>query len=164
MHTIYADTLDRIDEPPKWFNEHAVPRYCDFAPREVAYIYALEAVLVLIRCQNCQTEFRVAFSEMNTQDRLWKAEKKKVKLIADLIKDRELSYADPPNINCCDAGPSMTSVTVRVLEYWYKPIVRGEGLEPHPSIPGHSVLRDPRALEFVRDRELEIDICPGSWR
>jgi hypothetical protein len=76
MHTTYADILDRINEPPKWFDEHAVPRYCDFAPREVAYIYAQEAVLVLIHCQNCKAGFRVAFSEINTKDQLWNAEKK----------------------------------------------------------------------------------------
>lgn len=163
MHTTYADILDRINEPPKWFDECAVPRYCDFAPREVAYIHAQEAVLVLIHCQNCKAEFRVAFSEINTNDQLWNAEKK-VKLIADLIKDRKLSYGDPPNINCCDAGPSMNSNPLRVLEYWYKPVVRGEGLAPHPTIPGHSIIRGPHALEFVRDRDLEIELRLGLSR
>lgn len=162
MHTRYADILDRIAEPPRWFDEHAVPRYCDFSPRELAYIYAQEAALVLIRCQGCKAEFRVAFSEINTRQLLWNAEKKKVKTIADLIADRKLHYGDPPNTGCCDAGPTMNSVPVRVLEYWYKPIIRGEGMAPHPKNPNLEVIRDVRALQFAQDRALEVDILP-DW-
>lgn len=164
MHTYYADILDRIPEPPKWFDEHAVPRYCDFSPRELANIYANEAALVLIRCQACNSEFQVAFSEVNTRDLLWNAEKKKVKTIADLIVERRLHYGDPPNMRCCDAGPTMNSVPVRVVEYWYKPFIRGEGMGSHPNLPWLEIVRDPAALQFRRDPSLEVDISRTGAR
>jgi hypothetical protein len=28
----YEDILSRIAEPPRWFDEQGVPRYCEFAP------------------------------------------------------------------------------------------------------------------------------------
>lgn len=66
MHHHYGDILSRIPEPPTWFDEHAVPRFCAFAPREVANIYADEAVLMLITCQACGHPFRVAMTSTRT--------------------------------------------------------------------------------------------------
>jgi hypothetical protein len=40
----YEDILSRIAEPPRGFDEHGVPRYCDFAPHRIANIYAREIV------------------------------------------------------------------------------------------------------------------------
>jgi hypothetical protein len=33
MHNHYDDILDRIDEPPTWFDDYGVPRFCEFSPR-----------------------------------------------------------------------------------------------------------------------------------
>ena len=151
MHRHYRDILDRIAEPPVWFDENAVPRFCEFSTSETAYIYTNEAALVLIECQSCATLFKVAFTELNLRDELWDNSKKKVKNISDLIADGSIHYGDPPNIRCCGVGPTMNSVPIRVLEYWYKPVIRGEGLEG-------SVIKDRRALDFRRDPEFEIDI------
>ena len=162
MHTHYGDILDRISDPPKWFDERAVPRYCDFSPNLVAFIYAKEAALVLIQCQACAREFQVAFSEVNANDRLCDGERKFTTKIADLIAERRLHYGDPPNVKCCSAGATMNSVPVRVLQYWYKPVIRGEGMGPHPKFPDREVILDTRALEFCRDHEYEVDILP-DW-
>ena len=45
MFTEYSDILDKIPEPPQWWDEHRVPRYVEFAPHLVADIYADEAAL-----------------------------------------------------------------------------------------------------------------------
>lgn len=63
MNEHYKDIRSRLAEPPKWFDEHAVPRYCPFRPTRTANIYCDEAVLAVITCQGCGTPFRVAFSQ-----------------------------------------------------------------------------------------------------
>lgn len=118
MHTYYEDILSRITEPPKWFDEHAVPRFCPFTPEEVANIYAEQVCLLLIECQSCTQPFEVALSWSNhpveptreidgvTLDRL--------------IETHQIHYGDPPNVECCLSGPSMNSVPKRVLQFCQK--------------------------------------------
>jgi len=154
IHRYYKDILDRISEAPVWFDENAVPRFCKFLPSETAYIHAQEAALVLIKCQGCPREFEVAFTEWNLRHELWDDSNKKIKNISDLIADGSIHYGDPPNIGCCAAGHVMNSVAIRVLEYWYKPVVRGEGVEA-------GVVKGVEALDFRRDPKFEIDIL--TW-
>lgn len=113
MNHHYADIKDRIAEEPKWWDEHAVPRYGDFSPEMTANIYAKEAALVFIECQNCGTGFRVCFSSdgmVLTYDGL------KQDRLSERVAD--LHYGDPPNMGCCPAGPTMNSVPRKVLEFW----------------------------------------------
>lgn len=131
MHTFYEDILSRIGEDPKWFDEAAVPRFCDFSPREVADIYADEVALVGIACQSCQHKFRVAFSRGPVDEML----KPGSRSIADAIRANTIHYGDPPNIMCCAAGPTMNSEPGRVLEYWIR-----------------------ENFDWVRDASLEIDL------
>jgi hypothetical protein len=131
MHHRYEDILERISSPPLWFDENAVPRFWQFTPKRTAYIYSREAVLALIRCQACSTEFRVAFTELNLGSALRDKSGSKVRKISDLIADGSLHYGDPPNIGCCSSGATMNSIPVRVLEYWYQPVIRGVGLKGH---------------------------------
>jgi len=153
MHCSYDDIRERIQEPPKWFDEFAVPRYCEFSPKKVANIHAREVVLVLIRCQHCEKKFEVSFTELNLIDELWdRSTRKKLKNISDLIEDGTLRYGDPPNVGCCGSGPTMNSVAIRVLEYWYRPIVRGEG------VSSTGTVTDRDALELKRDAGLEREI------
>ena len=105
MNNEYFDIRDRIAEPPKWWDEFAVPRYCDFGPRRAANIYAREAALVLIECQCCGRQFRVCMSGRSGE-------------IADEIRSGSLHYGDPPNVRCCPGGPSMNCIDLRVIEYW----------------------------------------------
>lgn len=112
MHHHYNDIRSRIAEPPAWFDEHAVPRYGDFTPRDGANIYAEQVALVLISCQQCETQFKVCFSwnkfdEMRGCPPLWES-----------IKDGSLHFGDPPNIQCCSGGNTMNCNDLQVLEAW----------------------------------------------
>lgn len=121
MKQNYVDIYSRIPESPKWYDENGVPRYSGFCPEDVADIYACEAALFLIECQGCGRQFTVAISE----DRFLSGK------IADSIQDSCLTYGDPPNVGCCRVGASMTTETLRVLEYWkrLKVWIRDESLE-----------------------------------
>lgn len=129
MNNSYMDIRSRIPAEPIWFDENAVPRYCEFSPEKVSDIYSDRVALVLISCQGCNHQFMVAFSsslgtrieflmragyvgkeiENLDNDILWKD-----------IQNRRLHYGDPPNINCCAAGPTMNCIDHRVLEAWQK--------------------------------------------
>lgn len=100
-----------------------MPRYCDFAPKYAANIYAREVALMLIQCQSCRQQFKVCMSGGRGS-------------IAGAIKDGSLHYGDPPNIQCCAAGPSMNCIDVRVLECWRRDL----------------------GLEWERETSLEIDL------
>lgn len=113
MNHHYSDIRSRIAEPPVWFDENAVPRWCEFGPNEGANIYADEIALLHIECQNCGAAFRVAMS-WTTTDRI-------VHRLAPLsarVRDQSIHYGDPPNVGCCPSGPTMNSVPRRVLEFW----------------------------------------------
>ncbi len=136
MHHDYKDIRALTPIEPKWFDEHAVPRYCEFHPTEISDIYADETALVLIQCQACAHKFEVAFSTGRSQ-RLFNAaaqlsretdprsEEAKIvwaaaeaATLAKAIRDKILHYGDPPNIGCCGSGPTMSSDPDRVLQYW----------------------------------------------
>jgi hypothetical protein len=115
MKACYHDILSAIPTKPLWFDEAGVPRYVKFHPRELANIYSCEAALLEIACQLCETKFKVAVNQTTTPrpqtDR---------SSLADQIAKRTVTYKDPPNIGCCDGGATMTSETLRVIEYWKK--------------------------------------------
>jgi hypothetical protein len=108
MNHDYVDIRSRIAEDPSWWDEFAVPRYGPFTPESLADIYARECALVLIRCQACSREFRVAMSVSHQP----------TGFLANEILQGVVFYGDPPNVDCCVAGPTMSSIPVRVLEYW----------------------------------------------
>jgi hypothetical protein len=84
-------------------------------------------------------------------------------MLRDMIEQGTLAYGDPPNIQCCDAGASTSSVARRVLEYWVKPYALGEGMGSHPKMPGASVIRDPNAMNWRKEPEFEgVDLTP-DW-
>lgn len=111
MHVYYGDILEKISEEPQWWDECAVPRFCEFSPDKVADIYAREVALVLIECQSCGAPFKVAFSYGVRA--YWKEEKS----LEDCVREGRIHYGDPPHY-CCAAGPTMNSVPIRVLEFW----------------------------------------------
>lgn len=116
MRHHYADICSRISETPRWYDEHAVPRYCAFSPREVADVYAVEVALVGIKCQSCGHPYRVAFSWQrhalgrNEDGTVWLKNQPP-------IDPTTLHYGDPPN-GCCASGATMNSELQRVLEWW----------------------------------------------
>lgn len=119
MNNDYQDIRSRINEEPKWFDENAVPRYCEFHPNGCANIYATQAALVLIKCQACGKEFKVAISCF---DQIQTATG--VPTTFELIKNKSIHYGDPPNVRCCPAGPTMNCIDMRVLEAWERPNFR----------------------------------------
>lgn len=115
MNHHYADIRRRIAEPPKWWDENAVPRYCDFGPDAVANIYARQVVLAEIACQACGARFLVAFSQAHAYDFL---RGEQVPTLAEQVRGGTLHYGDPPNDGCCLSGPTMNSEPLRVVEFW----------------------------------------------
>ena len=138
MNHHYNDITKRIPEKPKWWDENAVPRYCKFAPNETADIYATEAALVLIECQSCGTPFHACLSD-SLGSRVVEMRDPEQDLAA-LIREQAIHYGDPPNTECCPAGPTMNSVPIRVVEFW----------------------RQTKRVEWERDAALEIYVRP-DW-
>lgn len=146
MNNNYFDILGLTSQTPQWWDEAAVPRFCEFKPEHCANIYAKEVILLLIRCQQCQHEFKVccsrgtlgfypsllkatkyisAFSFLLRKFLGWCHETEQEKApseatLKSLIVCNNLHYGDPPNVDCCECGPSMNSESVRVLEYWFR--------------------------------------------
>ncbi|HET9948842.1 MAG TPA: hypothetical protein VFQ22_07960 [Longimicrobiales bacterium] len=113
MHCEYLDIRDRIDVPPLWWDEHAVPRYCAFHPRAVANIYATEVALIEVACQACGALFRVAVSAVPVHGD---------PTLAEHVHAGTLYYGDPPNVGCCPAiAAAMHSEPRAVLEFWARP-------------------------------------------
>lgn len=108
MKIKYSDILDKIPESPIWFDSNGTPRYNHFHPKDVPCIYADEAALILIGCQACGQEFKVSLHHEMYDD----------KNLSEQIP--YLYYGDPPNVECCSIGPTMSSDSVRVLEFWIK--------------------------------------------
>jgi len=84
----YSDIISRIAEPPTWFDENGTPRYGPFSPDLLPDIYAVQACLLLIRCQNCGTEFKVSMSFGRYDIRLKRARAS----LKDRIVSNEIHY------------------------------------------------------------------------
>src|SRR5262245_12123537 len=110
-----APALRRPSRPgePRWWDEFAVPRYCEFSPDACADIYAIEIVLLRIACQSCKRRFDVALSKSRWPTRYPYEETLRAKIL-----DGSIHYGDPPNAQCCDAGPTMNCFDLEILEYW----------------------------------------------
>lgn len=128
MNHDYKDITERIEEKPTWWDENAVPRYCEFSPDVTANIYCDEVVFLRIQCQACGRPFKVAMS-VGTMDRAryalvrnqepgdgFKTAMQYASLATGVVSD-ELHYGDPPNY-CCNVGSTMNSIPLEVLEFW----------------------------------------------
>lgn len=113
MKESYEDITSSIEKKPLWWDENGTPRYWTFDPNITPDVYAREAVLMLVRCQNCGTEFDVSL----TSSALEYSGGPKPHL-DDLIRSGMIHYGDPPNTFCCPPGASMNSIPVKVLQYW----------------------------------------------
>ncbi len=109
MHQHYEDILKRIDQAPIWFDEFGLPRYDEFSPQRLSNIYATEAALAEVFCQQCKRPFRVALTNTFARNGFG---------LSDEIRLNRVHYGDPPNVRCCAAGPVMNSVMHEILEYW----------------------------------------------
>jgi len=115
MNSSYKDILDLADktgDKPKWFDTNGVPRFCDFHPKYSPNIYAEEVVLLKIACQGCSHQFDV---ELNV-DLFEHVQNKNFEKFS--LRPKDIYYGDPPNIGCCPAGPTMSSISLYVVEFW----------------------------------------------
>jgi hypothetical protein len=154
MHQHYGEIIERLGEP-RWWGEQGVPRYCPFSPGEADSIYADQVALVRIECQSCGHPFDVCYSSSHSDSLLEEREDLAAYIRATVLEEslfktgplrgmrRELHYGDPPNICCCAAGPTMTAIPVRVLEFWRRD-------------------RSSSREDWTRDPALEVDVEP-SW-
>lgn len=133
MKAAYEDIREKINEEPRWFDTHGVPRYAKFHPDLSPNIYADEVVLLKIACQNCGHRFLV---EMNwgVQDKVFDD----IVSLHERIENRTIHYGDPP-IGCCAVGSTMNCDDLEVVEFWKRD-------------------RDTMTLEWVRDKKYEIDL------
>lgn len=135
MHAYYHDLLMFFAcscRSPQWFGERGVPRFCEFNPENRTNVYAKEIALAEIACQSCGQKFLVEFSFTDMQAAVGSAS------LRDAIEGKFLDYGDPPNVQCCAAGPTMTSEMIRVVQFWR---------------------RD--RLVWTRDQKYEVDLQSG---
>jgi hypothetical protein len=131
MWTWYSDILDLAPTRPLWWDEQAVPRFCQFAPDKVSNFYAREAALLLVRCQFGPAHCFVVAVSVPQQEGT---------TLADEIRAGTIHYGDPPRIAECGDGDA-NSIAIRVLQYW-------------------RYICEPRPARWVRDRSLEIVLDP----
>lgn len=123
MKPDYIDIREKLGEP-RWYDEHGVPRYCEFSPDKCG-IYIDYVALVRIACQDCGKEFLVA-SELNVMD-VQMLKYRKDDWEPALPNPEECSigsfhYGDPPSHtsghwNRC-VGDTMNSIPLEVIEFW----------------------------------------------
>ena len=120
MNCGYSDIRALTNQCVNWWDEHAVPRYCEFTPVDVANIYAVEVALVEIVCQQCNAIFHVAFSWSRTESGISKDGEWWFGMAEPMTiwRIKRLHYGDPPNVGCCPGGPTMSSEPRKVLEFW----------------------------------------------
>ena len=108
MNRHYDDLLTLADRKPSFFQQGGVPRWTAFQAGDSTSPYTVDCAIVEIACQLCDMRFHVLM-ESGSRDK---------QTILERIRAKSLWYLDPPNVGCCRGGTSMTSETVRVLEYW----------------------------------------------
>lgn len=105
----YKDIIEGMGKP-QWFDRYGCPRYCDIHPSNSSNIYADYVAFANIECQQCGHEFVVEF----TSDSMSTIRNPGY----SLRDDKEPYYGDPPNINCCSAGPTMSSINRGFHSRW----------------------------------------------
>jgi hypothetical protein len=151
MFRHYEDILSRIAEPPRWFDEHGVPRYCAFAYDQIANIHARECALLAIECQSCGRPFLVAVDDRSGNHNLLSRRRREETpwhTLADIIRSHEIEYGDPPNVSCCEEGLTQNTIPRRVVEYWTR--YQDTDIEPG--------LMPVVGRDWRRDHSLEIEI------
>ena len=120
----YDDIKSRIPEEPKWYDDNGVPRYGDFTPNNVPNIYAEEAMLMEISCQDCGERFLVALQTAGMMDKLWNPKARSLsERIDEYLKEKEhngfpFHYGDPPIHGC--VGDTMNCEDHRIVEFWQR--------------------------------------------
>ena len=161
MRNSYEDIRALTEREPVWWDEHGVPRYERFRPDLCPDIYANEAVLYRVTCQNCGKAWDVAETRGPLDMVLDIAKSPHIWSLRQLIEAKQLDYGDPPNTGCCGAGPSMNSEPRCVIEYWSRH--HTEYTAPLGDDSGIMEVTDIGAyMTWRRDPVMEVDITP-DW-
>lgn len=118
MHQSYDDIRDKLGQP-LWWDECGVPRYVEFHPTQCNNIYANEAALLDIACQECHRRFLAA--ETHGPQQIMD----KTPSLTEQVKGGLIHYGDPPNANCCPAGPTMNCLDLHVVQFWSRRLMEG---------------------------------------
>jgi len=116
MHSSFDDLIALSKDPPKWWDEHGIPRFCEFHPDVISSFYAHEVALLQIECQNCGHEFVVCVAQDGSDLASFHLVGREPVRLSEAIQ--QIHYGDPPNIGCCASGPSMNSIPRKVLQFW----------------------------------------------
>lgn len=117
----YADIVKRLGVP-LWYDEHGVPRYDPFSP-DMLDIYAEQAVLQEIACQECGQRFQVAlcFNRMDVIQTLGGQLP-----VPSPDAPGHYHWGDPPQHGKgaqdrdCGAGDTMNCWDLRIIEFWQR--------------------------------------------
>jgi hypothetical protein len=107
MKQKYSDIMSRISAQPLWWDSNGVPRYDEFSYHMRFDTYADEVVLLRIACQACAKEFDAEVS--------WSRLSKRPSMSSET---KNIWYGDPPNVGCCSVGPTMSSISLHVIQFW----------------------------------------------
>lgn len=128
----YPDILNRIPEPPLWFDSNGVPRYDPFHPSLCPNIYAEEVVLYEIACQACGKRFLVE-EHSSPMDFLKTNQPPGMRTtLADGVRQKGLHYGDPPCWECA-SGATMNCLDIKTVEFWTRNVASfpNEGWDWH---------------------------------
>lgn len=115
MNQNFSDIISRVGSPPLWWGVNGVPRWCEFHPSHTTSIYAGEVVLLEVACQGCGTQFPCEVT-WDPYSRGWNDG-----IIPPLSQNiQDIHYGDPPNVGCCGPGPTMSSIPLRILQFWIR--------------------------------------------
>jgi hypothetical protein len=145
----YADIVTRLGDP-LWWDRNGVPRYEPFHPHHCG-VYAKYVALLLVTCQNCRREFKVA-SE-------WPKEfiRGEVELPSP-TSIGSFHYGDPPRHDWekCLVGDTENSEPRRVLEFWHCDVCSKDAKEwnwhRHPEC--ELEVKEPWVVEGDKERGL----------
>ena len=126
MYQPYHDITKRLG-PPRWWDEHGVPRYEPFQPSLCADIYARFAALLTIRCQGCGRLMPVAASwSIRGNNAQWDADGRIIPKYRGGLPDNNspgfCDYGDAPwhgDSGQC-SGTTMTTDVVAIAQFWQR--------------------------------------------
>jgi len=121
----YRDIRSRIKEEPIWYDDNGVPRYDKFSPDLVSSIYAQEALLVKIKCQDCHSVFFVGVCYSDMEKIFNRHAASYEEHIKDYLNAKDKNkryfpfhYGDPPAHGC--VGDTMNCEDIQIIEFWKK--------------------------------------------
>lgn len=115
----YDDIVEKLGRP-FWWDEVGCPRYKKFHPSLCNNIYASQAVLLEIACQNCAVRMTVALS-WDKAEGLFSS--RECPDLEKRVKEGWIHYGDPPAHEftpgkLCHSGMTMNCIDIRVCEFW----------------------------------------------